>query len=131
MILLDQSNMRNRKFGKKEEEEVVSFEQDIIKNTKNFDRLYNDTKVSPFESNVSVFLGYFSIIMLLNYFFFKYTFYWSVIYTVVALVVLTVSLFILAVAFEILANFESLIGFGFLSCVLVSIIILIYPKLLY
>jgi hypothetical protein len=123
--------MRNRKFGKKEEDEVVSFEQDIIKNTKNFDRLYNDTKVSPFESNISVFLGYFSIIMLLNYFFFKYTFYWSVIYTVVALVVLTVSLFILAVAFEILANFESLIGFGILSCVLVSIIILIYPKLLY
>jgi hypothetical protein len=122
--------MRNRKFGKGTLDESLD-EVELIENTKNFDRIYNETKVTPFESNISVFLGYFSIIMLLNFFFFNYSFYWSVIYTVVALAILFVSILILAFAFEILANFESLIGFGLFSCLLVSIVILIYPKILY
>jgi hypothetical protein len=64
--------MRNRKFGKGTLDESLD-EVELIENTKNFDRIYNETKVTPFESNISVFLGYFSIIMLLNFFFFNYS----------------------------------------------------------
>ena len=119
---------------KQQTDTEISYEQ-TQQNLKQFDTLYNQeikkNGINQNEKYFSTFLGCFLIILALNYIFFKYTFYLSIFYTFIGIIGFFVFIIFASFVLTILVNFESLVFFGVLSCILTSIVILIFPSLLY